>query len=76
MQCEMEEKRQNEIEEKGKMPECRNCGEAFSPDHQCFEPTRKGDELLGTFDFDIIGKVLNNKCEFMWTGSRPVEGYS
>ena len=38
-QCEMEEKRQKEIEEKGKMPECWNCGEAFSPDHQCFEPT-------------------------------------
>ena len=29
-----------------------------------------------TFVFDIIGKVLNNQCEFMWTGSRPAEGYS
>ena len=36
---EMEEEMQKEIDKKGKTPDCWNCGEVFSPDHQCFQPT-------------------------------------
>ena len=38
-QFEMKEKRQKERKDEGKMPDCWNCGEVFSPDHQCFQPT-------------------------------------
>ena len=38
-QFEMKEKRQKERKDEGKMPDCWNCEEVFSPDHQCFQPT-------------------------------------